>query len=364
MKKLIALLLVAVMCLSFVACDESGNTETPPSDENNGSNLEKIERGTVTTSDNTLLPILFQALSEKGYNYTFNEDGTCSDTEYWWIEEDNEKSMLIFIATEYKWKYKIFIERKVNENNVDLAWISIDLPDYIGDSFLGFWSPRQPFNVQIESSEDSFICQEWREIASGGTLIFDKDGNMHREGETYKYEYDKELELISVFYHQTINMNVVFEEDTYKLKVAKEVYVPSTEYERFHSAYVTEKLASLTEGKTELVIGNTYTTASGKSFIFMDAGLIGNNIETECGFALYLDQYGVSFDTVEYSSPSCNGLFGFGEQYYFHKENMICYGGGFNFTKAELEADRNEFGILSFTIDGTAFYVSVDTFFE
>ena len=39
MKKIIALLLCAVVCLSFVACNnESGNTETPPVGENTGNN--------------------------------------------------------------------------------------------------------------------------------------------------------------------------------------------------------------------------------------------------------------------------------------------------------------------------------------
>lgn len=135
MKKLIALLLVAVMCFAFVACGGgSGNTETPPSGENtennggstngtnnqggetnnqggnnNGNNLEKIERGTVTTSENPLLPVLLESISDK-YSYTFKEDGTCSDSEYWWIESDTEKSMAIKISTEYKWKYLIEIE--------------------------------------------------------------------------------------------------------------------------------------------------------------------------------------------------------------------------------------------------------------
>lgn len=45
MKRFIALLLVAMMCLAFVACDESGNTETPSGEntENNGG----------STNDNT-----------------------------------------------------------------------------------------------------------------------------------------------------------------------------------------------------------------------------------------------------------------------------------------------------------------------
>ena len=78
MKKLLTLFLIAVMCLSFVACGGENNTTTP----------QKIERGTVTTSENPLLPILFQTLADEGWSYSFNEDGTCGDQVYWWIEED------------------------------------------------------------------------------------------------------------------------------------------------------------------------------------------------------------------------------------------------------------------------------------
>ena len=74
MKKLIALLLVAVMCLSFVACGgESGNTETPPSGEN-------TENTDVASNPN--YQILFNIICTEwvGENSTaiFNKDGTCN----------------------------------------------------------------------------------------------------------------------------------------------------------------------------------------------------------------------------------------------------------------------------------------------
>lgn len=64
MKKLIALLLVAVMCLSFVACDESGNTETPPSGEN-------TENNGGSTNDNT---------TNENNDDSTKDDSTTSDT--------------------------------------------------------------------------------------------------------------------------------------------------------------------------------------------------------------------------------------------------------------------------------------------
>ena len=65
MKKIIALLLVAVMCLSFVACNnESGNAETPPSGENTENN-----GGTTNDTNNQLDEATLQAK----YDHAVNE---------------------------------------------------------------------------------------------------------------------------------------------------------------------------------------------------------------------------------------------------------------------------------------------------
>ena len=151
MRKTLALLLVAVMCLSLVACgDGSGNTETPSGgkntnnqgSDNNGNNSEKIERGTVTTSENPLLPILFQTLSDEGWSYTFNEDGTCADQVYWWIERDTENSMTVMIASEYKWKYQIGIW-------YDAPYVSIQANNatYNGDDFVAWQPPMKVYRI-------------------------------------------------------------------------------------------------------------------------------------------------------------------------------------------------------------------------
>ena len=122
MKKniLIPIIIAAVICLVLIAvfcfrsCDTAVNPDDDSTDSSNGTNDNgqsgennsgKIERGTVTTSENPLLQVLFQTLADKGWSYTFNEDGTCGDQVYWWIENDTEKSMTIMVASEYKWKY-------------------------------------------------------------------------------------------------------------------------------------------------------------------------------------------------------------------------------------------------------------------
>ena len=165
MKKFLTLLLVAMMCLSFVACGgESGNTETPSSgentennggttndpnnqgSENNGSNLVKIERGTVTTSENPLLPILLESIGNK-YSYTFKEDGTCSNIEYWWIDKESEDYLHIYIAEEYKWKY--YIEAK---RGIDVVTVYVNECDGVYENFT-FWNCIDSYDIECPNAE-------------------------------------------------------------------------------------------------------------------------------------------------------------------------------------------------------------------
>ena len=84
MKKLIAMLLVAVMCLSFVAC---GNTEVNDASTND-SNKEKNEIiGTWVAAEDSMLA---------GYTFVFNEDctGTIKGVETKW-KYDRELSAYI-----------------------------------------------------------------------------------------------------------------------------------------------------------------------------------------------------------------------------------------------------------------------------
>ena len=159
MKKLIAFLLVAVMCLSFVACDESGGGENIENNGSvtNGSDLEKIERGTVTTSENPLLPILFQTLADEGWSYTFNEDGTCGDQVYWWIESDTEQSMTIIVASEHKWKYQIGIVY-----SAPYLLIQADDAMYMGDDFVAWQPPLEVYRVPYSTIGNfGSLCDTW-----------------------------------------------------------------------------------------------------------------------------------------------------------------------------------------------------------
>ena len=89
MKKIIALLLITVMCLSFVAC---GNTEGNDASTND-SNKEKNEIiGTWNPSNDSVLA---------GYTIVFNEDGTgtIKDTKTRWKYDDELSCYIVANAS-------------------------------------------------------------------------------------------------------------------------------------------------------------------------------------------------------------------------------------------------------------------------
>lgn len=201
-------------------------------------------------------------------------------------------------------------------------------------------------------------------MSRGITISFDKDGSCVYNGANCKYEYNESLGVISVYAAYTINLNVTKDGDIYTLTAGRTTFVPSESYEEYHAAYMEEYIAEnlplLIEGKTELVFGNTYTTANGMVFAFEKAELITE--ETKCWFSLYfICDNELSFYSAEYNSP--RNMAGFGMQEQPNDGNALKYVFGAPFDKAKVEEDLNDYGILSFSIDETEYYISVDAFF-
>lgn len=208
------------------------------------------------------------------------------------------------------------------------------------------------------------LCQEWREVSKGITISFDKDGGCVYNGTNCKYEYNESLGVISVYAAYTINLNVTKDGGIYTLTAGRSTFVPTANYEEYHAAYmeeyIAENLPPLIEGKTELLVGNTYTTANGMVFTFEKAELITEG--TECGFSLYfLCDTKFEISTAKYNSP--RNMAGFGMQEQPNDGEALKYVFGASFDKAKVEEDVNDYGILSFIIDDTEYYVSVDAFF-
>ena len=206
-----------------------------------------------------------------------------------------------------------------------------------------------------------FLYQEWRETSRGITISFDKDGGCVYNGTNCKYEYNESLGVVSVYAIYTINLNVTKDGDIYTLTVGSTTFVPSANYEEYHAAYIEEHVAEMIEGKTELVVGNTYTTANGTVFVFEKAELITE--ETKCWFSLYfICDNELRFYNSEYNSP--RNMAGFGMQEQPNDGKALKYVFGASFDKAKVEEDVNDYGILSFIIDETPYYIFVDAFFQ
>ena len=122
-----------------------------------------------------------------------------------------------------------------------------------------------------------------------------------------------------------------------------------------------EKIESIIEGKTKLVVGDTYTTKDGIKFTFEKAEITGEN--TDCMFNLYFSYEGsLDVGQADYTSASHWSGFGLAPQDNGSEGNTRRFAGGFE-ERASLEADRDRYGFLCFTINGEAYYVQIETFF-
>lgn len=109
-----------------------------------------------------------------------------------------------------------------------------------------------------------------------------------------------------------------------------------------------------------MLVGNTYTTANGMVFTFEKAELITE--ETKCRFSLYfICDNELTFYNAQYNSP--RNMAGFGMQEQPNDGEALKYVFGASFDKAKVEEDVSDYGVLSFIIDDTEYYVSVDAFF-
>ena len=209
-------------------------------------------------------------------------------------------------------------------------------------------------------SSDKFdLHQEWRRVSDGMTISFDTDGGCVYNGHEYQYEYNEQRNMVSIFFSYTINLNVVKDGGRYTLTAQDSVFVPSADYEELHAAYMEDYVAELVAGKTELVEGNAYTTANGLTFTFDKADLIQNG--DKCDFSLYVT---CADDLAMYSTTykAHNGTIGFGMMTESQSGDGIHFVGGRVLDKADLEEDADTFGFLFLSIDGTAYYVPIDTF--
>ena len=108
------------------------------------------------------------------------------------------------------------------------------------------------------------LYQEWKNILTGSSLTFDKNGTVKTDtGSEYKYEYDKKLNMISLYASMTLNLNVTEENGVYKIGTEKNKFVTVEHYEDFHALAVEEAYAEAKNVETIVKIGESIPNVNG-----------------------------------------------------------------------------------------------------
>lgn len=214
------------------------------------------------------------------------------------------------------------------------------------------------------ASAEKAMIGAWNKEGGYDVCVFSDDGKVARGSEQYEWWYDKEAERYSMSVYG-LTYTFAIEEDEngrfFAVDGIRYYYVENYDPAALEAEYIQNQIASLTEGKTELVVGNTYTTANGAEFTFEKAEITG---ETDCFFNMYI----TSEEQLRFSNESYyyfGGRSGFGIGFQEGGEgNTRRYGGcSFNNLSA-LQSHKDKYGFLCFNIDGTSYYVPIDTFFE
>lgn len=197
-------------------------------------------------------------------------------------------------------------------------------------------------------------------------FVFSEDGKVTRGDYQYDWWYDETAEKYC-FSFNGFNLAVDIEEDEngkfFNAGGARFSYIENYDAESTKAEYIAEQVALLTKDKTELLPGNTYTTESGIVFAFEKAEIIEDEETTMLG--LYIS----SEDSLYFNNESYDYMNGYARSGMMHLNNLstettVCYAYDLFGKTARFEKDCETYGILSFSIDGTPYYVSINTFFE
>jgi hypothetical protein len=186
-------------------------------------------------------------------------------------------------------------------------------------------------------------------------IVLNADGTATYRGREATWEYKDGTIHLAVTGGGIAVFGIEKEEEKTVLKFSEYTYYRANEFEKF------DNMPALTEGRTELLVGSTYTTANGMVFTLNKAELITEG--TGCRFALYIaSDKGFDIGSTQYYAA--NNSAGFTMMNQSRDGNVTCFQSAFVFDKAKVEADAEDFGVFHFTIDGTEYYLSVDAFFE
>ncbi|MBQ4064668.1 MAG: hypothetical protein IJD10_01065, partial [Clostridia bacterium] len=211
-----------------------------------------------------------------------------------------------------------------------------------------------------DSKVEKAIVGAWNREGGYDICLFSADGKVTRGDEQYEWWYDKGAERYSMSCYG-LTYTFVIEEDAkgryFAVDGIRYYYVKNYDPEKLKAEYIQKQIVSITEGKTELVVGNTYTTESGVTFKLEKAEITG---EDKGFFNLYMTcEENLRFDDVSYQYFGGRSSFGIGHQSEPEEGNTRRYGGSSFKSHSELTAHRETYGFLSFKIEGTSYYIAI-----
>ena len=225
------------------------------------------------------------------------------------------------------------------------------------------------------SGKHTFLYQEWRRTRDGKLLSFEKNGNCVLGDKEYKYEYNDELGVISIYTAATMNLTVVQDGDAYQL-TGSGTFVPT---ETFRNEYMDEAIASAVGAASELLIGHAYTTRGGVEFTLEKAELIEKGTEYFWSFTFVCDEELVIRESW-YSSPSETAghpIFQFDLNDSSDGANTLNFISKKGLSRDKAIEDAELYGVLSLTIGigdnhnddnlyeyGSDYYIVLETLFE
>jgi len=214
------------------------------------------------------------------------------------------------------------------------------------------------------SKAEKAMLGAWNREGAYDVLLFSADGKVTRGDDTYDRWYDTASGRYCVSL-AGLTYTFVLEEDEngrfFAVDGVRLYHVENYDPEKMKAEYIQKQIASITEGKTELVVGNTYTTESGVVFKLDKVEIQGDD---ECWFDLYIEcETALEMEDESYQYFGGRSSFGIGWQPEGSEGNTHRYAGCSFKSPSQIAAHRETYGFLCFTIEETAYYIPVNTFY-
>ncbi len=212
-----------------------------------------------------------------------------------------------------------------------------------------------------EAAED--IAGKWQSL-DGNIYEFFADGTVKRGGETLNWWFDKSTKKYCISDgDMTHSFALKLYESRRFFTIEEEHFYAAETFNMVYWGFMSEKVASLTDSKTELIPGKKYVAANGTQFVFEGCEIITR--DSVSSFALYFSCVdGIKLGKAEYEA-TFSKLSSFKLNEFSDKADgdTLCFVGG-DLDMEDVKNDKNYFGILSFTVNGSECYVQVQQFFE